>query len=126
MSFIGCVSTNVTKLGNSAKRAPISVKDVVIYRNAEQVHGEYEEVALLNSVGDSSWTNENQMYESMKRKAASMGANAIILDATSEPSAGSKIAATLLWGGGAERKGRAIGIYIYPEGSKHKKINSKK
>jgi uncharacterized protein YbjQ (UPF0145 family) len=54
------------------------------------------------------------MFNSMKKKAGSLGANAIILDAVSEPSAGAKIAAAFL-GTSAERKGKAIAIFIFPE-----------
>ena len=42
-----------------------------------------------------------------------MGANAIILDAISEPSAGAKIAGAV-FGVGAERKGKAIAIFVFP------------
>ena len=58
-------------------------------------------------------TNEPQMFESMK--AAEMGANAIILDAISEPSAGAKIAGAFL-GYAPERTGNAIAIYVFPPG----------
>ena len=54
------------------------------------------------------------MWKSMKKKAGQFGANAIILDAETEPKPGTKILAAALFGMGAERKGRAIGIYIYP------------
>ncbi|MGH7556414.1 MAG: hypothetical protein ACREMD_01270 [Gemmatimonadota bacterium] len=75
--------------------------------------GRYEEVAILHSEGEVSWTDEADMYESMKKKAAELGANAIILDAMSKPSAGAKVAGAFL-GTGAERKGKAIAIYVYP------------
>ena len=35
----------------------------------------YREVALLSSKGESSWTDEKQMMESQRRKAAQLGAN---------------------------------------------------
>jgi hypothetical protein len=43
----------------------------------------------------------------------SWGANAIILDAVSEPSSGVNVAAAVLETG-AERKGKAIAIYVFP------------
>jgi len=60
------------------------------------------------------WTSEEQMWDSMRKKAGKFGANAIILDAMSEPSAGAKVASMFLGVGGAERKGKAIAIYIFP------------
>jgi hypothetical protein len=90
---------------------------VAIYRSADQVPGKYEEVALLTSTADSVWTSEKDMWESMRKKAGKMGANAIILDALTEPKTGAKIAAQVL-GVTADRKGKAIAIYVFPEEKK--------
>lgn len=108
-----CVSTNAVKLGVGPVRPPVAESAVAVYRTANQVPGRYEEVALLNSSGESSWTNEEKMLNSMRKKAGQMGANAIILDAISEPGAGAKVAAAVL-GVGTERKGKAIAIYVLP------------
>ena len=63
------------------------------------------------------------MWNSMKKKAAKMGANAIILDATSEPSAATKILGTvLLLGIGGQRKGKAVAIYVFPKEEKKQEI----
>lgn len=114
--FAACVRTNTTVLDPTKTREPIDVADVVIYTTANKVPGDYEEIALLNSKADSAYTSEAQMFKSMRKKAAKVGANAIILDAVSEPSTGAKIAAAVL-GTGAERKGKALAIYVIP-GSK--------
>ena len=111
---VACVSTNATRLGTSTIRPAIAPDQVAIYRTADQVRGQYEEVALLNASGEASWTNEEKMMNSMKKKAGEMGANAIILDAISEPSAGAKIAGAFL-GTGSQRKGKALAIYILPD-----------
>jgi hypothetical protein len=112
--FSACVSTNAVRLGTTPQRPSIPADQVAVYRTADQVPGKYEEIALLNSTGSSGWTTEAGMFNSMKKKAGSLGANAIILDAVSEPSAGAKIAAAFL-GTSAERKGKAIAIFIFPK-----------
>jgi hypothetical protein len=110
------VATSATPLGGagSVKRPPIAAKDVLIYRTAEQVPGQYEEIALLHSSGDTAYTDESMMYDSMRQKAGAIGANAIILDAMSEPSAGAKVAAAIFgpFGTGATRHGKAVAIYV--------------
>lgn len=111
-----CVQTNAVRLGTSPARAAVAESLVVIYRTAEQVPGGYHEIVLLDSSGESSWTNEAKMINSMRKKAAEMGANGIILDAMSEPSAGAKVAAAFL-GTGAQRKGKAIAIHVVPADS---------
>jgi hypothetical protein len=108
-----CVSTNAVKLGAGPVRAPVAEEAVTIYRTAAQVPGRYEEIALLNATGESTWTNEAKMMNSMRKKAGQMGANAIILDAISEPGAGAKVAAAV-FGVSTERKGKAIAIYVLP------------
>jgi len=107
----GCVAVNTTQLGMRQQRPPVPTASVEIYRTAEQVPGKYEEVALLNASGPSSWTNEAQMFDRMREEAGKLGANAIILDAISEPGAGAKVAAAI-FGVSAERKGRALAIYV--------------
>lgn len=110
-----CVSTNATMLNPSpVVRAPVAPDQVRIYRTAAQVTGKYEELALLNSTGESSWTNEQAMLESMRKKAGELGANGVILDAVTEPGAGAKVAAAFL-GVGVQRKGKALAIFVLPD-----------
>ncbi len=108
-----CVSVNSTRLGTAVSRPPVPAAEVAVYRTADQVPGKYEEIALLNAKGDSTWSSEAGMFKQMKKKAGLLGANAIILDAVSEPSAGAKIAGAI-FGVGAERKGKAIAIFLFP------------
>ena len=114
----GCVTTNATMLGTASvhRSAITNVAMVKLYRTADQVPGKYEENALLHSKGNYASTNEPQMYESMRKKAAEMGANGVVLDAISEPSAGAKVAGAFL-GVPADRMGKAIAIYVYPSGT---------
>ena len=110
-----CVSTNATILNPTpVQRAAVPVEQVRIYRTAAQVTGKYEEIALLNSTGESNWTNEKNMLESMRAKAGKLGANGVILEAVNEASSGAKVAAAVL-GTGTQRKGRSIAIFVFPD-----------
>ena len=114
VSLVSCVSVDVTRLGLTPQRPIVPADQVIIYLTADRVPGKYEEIALLNAAGSSMWTTESGMYEAMKKKAGEYGANGIILDAMSEPSAGAKIAGAI-FGISAERKGKAIAIYVFNE-----------
>jgi hypothetical protein len=115
-------STKGVALGTATSTRPkVPWDKVVVYRSAADVPGKYEEVVLLESTGDTLWTTKAGMWKSMRRKAGGFGANAIILDAETEPKAGTKVLAAALFGMGAERKGRAIGIYVYPPEPPEKK-----
>jgi hypothetical protein len=116
LSLSACVTTNAARLGTSTvQRSAVPVEQVALFRLASQVPGPYEEVALLNSTGDSGFTDEAKMFQSMKKKAGEMGANGVILDAVSEPGSGAKVAAAI-FGVSAQRKGKALAIWIFPAG----------
>ncbi|MDI6697608.1 MAG: hypothetical protein QME85_01550 [Candidatus Saccharicenans sp.] len=110
-----CVTTQAVRLGRGPIRPPVPWDQVIIYRTADQVPGKYEEIALLTASGDSMWTKEEEMYKEMRKKAGKLGANAIILDAMSEPSASTKVISYVLLGVGGERRGKALAIYVFPE-----------
>ncbi len=111
----GCVSTNATMLNPTPQKRPVvAPSEIRIYRTLDQVLGKYEEIALLNATGESNWTNEQAMLESMRRKAGQVGANAIVLDAIAEAGSGAKVAAAI-FGTGTQRKGRAIAIFVFPD-----------
>jgi len=116
------VSTNASLMDPSlhlAKTCPAAVK---LYTTPDRVEQPYREVALLNSVGQTSYSSESDLIKSMREKAAKVGANGIILDRIDEPSAMAKIAGQVAQIGAdaagaitmisAERKGRALAIYV--------------
>lgn len=113
VALFACVSTQAVRLGSGPIRPPVNPDQVAIYRTADQVPGKYDEVALLTSSGDAAMTNEEKMYASMRKKAGELGANAIILEGMSEPSTGSKVAHALI-GTSADRKGKALAIFVFP------------
>ena len=116
LTLSACVTTNASRLGTAtAGRPAVLSENVALYRVASQVPRKYEEMALLNSTGDSGFTDEAKMFESMKKKAGELGANAVILDAVSEPGSGAKVAAAI-FGVSAQRKGKALAIWVFPPG----------
>jgi hypothetical protein len=82
-----------------------------LYTTPASVGGPYTEVALLNSTGASGWTTESGMMKSMRKKAADVGANGIIMGNIDEPGAGAKVAAAV-FGTATERKGKSVAIYV--------------
>jgi hypothetical protein len=71
----------------------------------------YHEVALLNSTGIVNYSDETQLFESMREGAAKVGANGIIIGGIDEPNAITKVAADVARAE-AQRKGRASAIYV--------------
>ena len=107
----------------AVRRAAVAMENVVLYRSADKVPGKYEEIGLLNSSSPAIgfMNGEEKMFSNMRFAAGQMGANAVILDAVTEPSAGVKVAAAILGAGlGAERKGKAVAIFIFPDSTAKK------
>lgn len=113
-SLTACMSTKAVRLGDQIARPALPWQQIKVYRTADQVPGRYDEVGLLMTTASTIWTSEKGMWNSMKKKAAKLGANAIILDAVSEPSAGAKVAGAI-FGVGVNRKGKAVAIFVHPE-----------
>lgn len=109
--LVGCVQTNAAVLNPTQTRRPICEQAVTVYTVPERVGRPYEEVAILNSTGNTNVTSEAGMIHSQQQKAAEVGANGVILGGIDEPSAGAKVAASI-FRTSTERKGRALAIWI--------------
>lgn len=113
MLLSGCVTTNATLLNGSTMpiSSTLEPEQIAIYRTADQVGKSYKEVAILTSTGDSTLTDMAAFHRSMQERAAKVGANAVILGATREPSTGVELA-SLIFGLPANRKSEAIAISV--------------
>lgn len=113
LALSGCVDTQVTRLEAGPARAAIAPVDVAIYRSPAEVLGDYRAVALLDSSADTDLGGYGDIYRSMRKKAAAMGANGIILGDQLEPSPLLRLAGEVL-NGNTYRHGRATAILLTP------------
>ena len=108
----GCITTKATLLDPTVKYPSTDPSMVRIFTTEEELTKyEFLRVAIINSSGNTTWTNRAQMLESMRKKAGEMGANAILMPAIDEPSEGAKIAGAV-FGTGASRQGEVIALRI--------------
>lgn len=107
------VSISADRLGDGPLRQPVPWDKVIVYQTAEQVPAKYEEVALITATGNATWTNKEQMYKKMRKKAGKLGANAVILDAMSEPIQELLVITYFLPGVSGIREGKAVAIYVF-------------
>ena len=111
VAMSGCVQTKATML--SPKEYPkLEPSEVTIYLSEEDIPGRFERVALITSEGNTQYTRQDQMYESIRKKAAQVGANGVLLGKVDEPSNGAKIAGAFL-GTGSTRRSEMVAIYVY-------------
>lgn len=119
-STIGCgVATNASLVDPSIHLARLCPDGVKLYTAPDRVTTGYREVALLNSSGETRYSDEGDLIKSMRKAAAKVGANGIILNGIDEPSAATKVAAEVTnvitrdaVPISPERKGRALAIFV--------------
>lgn len=110
----GCVSTSATRLSAGAALPATTADSVSIYKSRVDIPGDYREIALLDSDANAIYSGYGQLYNSMRKKAAAMGANGILLGETTEPSPFIKLAAVVL-DGTARRQVSATAILVKNE-----------
>ena len=108
---VGCTQTNAALMDNSIHLARTCPDGVKLYSSPSQVGAAYQEVALLNSTGDTDFTTESGMITSMRKKAAEVGANGIIMGSIDEPGTGAKVVAAV-FGTTTERKGKSVAVFV--------------
>lgn len=108
----GCISTSVTPLTGRSYPS-LQPDDVVIYLHESDIPADYDKIALIYARGDYTMTDEARMFKAVRKKAAKLGANGVILQDVREPSTGAKVADHFL-GVGADRRGELLAIYVRP------------
>lgn len=108
-----CVSTRATMIGGAVADTSqaLAPEQIVVYRSVEQIGKPYREVAILSSTGDSTLTDMAAFYRSMQERAAKIGANAVLIGSTKEPSTGAEVA-SWIFGTPANRKSESYAIIV--------------
>jgi hypothetical protein len=82
LAIAGCASGSALVTGN--KRAPIAPESVKIYLDPPAV---FETIGLVNASSDAGWTEQgalNYAIEELKKQAAKLGANGVLLVSSGE------------------------------------------
>jgi hypothetical protein len=92
--------------------APTCGNAVRVFADNGQVPYDYYEVALITAEGNSVYNSNGDLLKSIRNHAARVGANGIVVDALGATHATVKIVGAALGSNDAERKGRAIAIWM--------------
>jgi hypothetical protein len=108
-----CVSTKSTFLNPGHEQyAPLPPDSVRIFTADSELDSlQYVRVAMIEATGSGEWTSQTGMYSAMRKKAAELGCNGVILPQINEPGAGAKVAGAI-FGTGTQRKGNAVAIRV--------------
>lgn len=92
--------------------APTCANAVPVYASTGDVPYDYYEVALIAAEGNSVYTGNGDVLKAVRNQAASIGANGVVVDSLRATHATVKILGAAVGGNDAERKARAIAIWM--------------
>ena len=105
-----CTSTGAVMLdaGPGPERHPDEVR---VFLAEDDVPGDFEPIALVTSRSDASWADETDLIRAMRRRAAKLGADAIIVGEIRDPNTLERVA-EVFTDYEAQRRGRAVAIRL--------------
>ena len=92
--------------------SPACTEAVDVYADRDHVPYDYYEVALVTARGNSVYTGNGDILKAMRGKAASVGANGLVINSLGATHATVKVIGAAVGGNDAERKGQAIAIWM--------------
>lgn len=98
---------------NPALTLPPTCADAVpVYPSSADVPYDYYEVALITAEDNSVYTGNGDVLKSVRKQAASVGANGVVVDSLRATHATVKILSAAVGGKDAERKAHAVAIWM--------------
>jgi len=92
--------------------SPTCADAVPVYPDREHVPYDYYEVALITARGNSVYNGNGDMLKAIRSKAAGVGANGVVINSLGATHATVKIIGAAVGSNDADRKGRAIAIWM--------------
>ena len=79
----GCVSVAAIPIGSA--NYPPHTKNVLVYSSLDDVEKEYEKIAIITAkTGDGDFVGDKTFFDKMKKKAQTIGADAIVFEEQSD------------------------------------------
>jgi hypothetical protein len=107
----GCTSTGAVLLGGTGTYPELDPSNVRVFLHEDEVPGEYERIALVTARSDAGWTDETDLIRAMRKRAARLGANGIIVGEVRDPTTLERVA-EVLTEYEPQRRGRAVAIRL--------------
>jgi hypothetical protein len=116
LSISACgVRTHTTDVSPNISRAATCDEAVDVYTSRSAVPHDYYELAWISAEGNSVYTSDGKITAQVKKKAADVGANAVIVNDFKESGATAKVVGAALGSASADSKVSALAIYMPAE-----------
>jgi hypothetical protein len=116
LSLSACgVRTHTTDVSPSVSRAPTCDEAVDTYTSRAAVPHDYYELAWISAEGNSVYTSDGKITAQIRKKAADVGANAIIVNDFTASNGTAKVVGAALGSSSADSKVSALAIYMPAE-----------
>lgn len=106
------VRTKTTDLSPTMTRSPTCDEAVEVYTSRTQVPYDYNELAWISAEGNSVYTSDGKIVAQIKKKAAEVGANGIIVNDFTQSAATTKVIGAAVGANTADVKTSALAIYM--------------
>lgn len=104
--------SQIVEVNPALKLAATCTNAVSVFADPAHVPYDYYEVALITAEGNAAYNGNGDVLKAMRAKAALAGANGVIVDALGASHATVKVIGAALGSKHADRKGRAIAIWM--------------
>jgi hypothetical protein len=108
------VRTHTTDI-SAMTRSPTCDEAVDVYTSRAAVPHDYYELAWISAEGNSVYTSDGKITDQIKKKAAQVGANAIIVNDFQESNATAKVIGAAVGANSADAKVSALAVYMPAE-----------
>ncbi len=113
IASVACgVRTVTTDVNPRVTRASTCDEAVVVYASRNEVPYDYFELAFISAEANSVYTSNGQIQSQIRKKAAEVGANAVIANPVQESKASVKVLGEAIGAQSATKKATALAIYM--------------
>lgn len=126
IAVAGCgTRTQVLATNPGLALSPTCTEAVPVYPDRGTVPYDYYEVALITSKGNAAYNGNGDVLKAMRSKAATLGANGMILNSLGASHATVKVIGAAVGRNDAERQGRAIAIWMPSDTARVRRVCGK-
>lgn len=114
VAALGCGGTRsqIVERNTSLTLAPTCADAVRVFPSTDKVPYDYYEVAFISAEGNSVYSGNGDLLKSVRNQAAGIGANGVVVDSLGATHATVKILGAALGAHDADRKARALAIWM--------------